>query len=256
MTHDQPPTPITRSAASQSGPQSGQQPAPTGGEGASPALTHGSLSAHGLRAADAAWRSPRAWFWLAIVTAVALIVDLWSKWLAFKHIAPFPAVINKTEVLSTDYLSKLIPPHDSLVVVPGLLEFTLVLNPGAVFGMGAGKRAFFIFFTGFALLFALYMFAAMTTVSQRFSQAAIGLLLAGGLGNLYDRIVFACVRDFLHPLPGLTWPVWAPARWAGQEVWPYVSNIADLWLILGIGVLIIRSLRPPPVPVPAPSVNP
>jgi hypothetical protein len=34
--------------------------------------------------------------------------------------------------------------------VPDLLDLSLVLNPGAVFGIGAGKRWFFIGFTGAA----------------------------------------------------------------------------------------------------------
>jgi len=33
--------------------------------------------------------------------------------------------------------------------------------------------------------------------------------------------------------------------WGGTEVWPYVSNIADLFLIIGIGILVIRALRQP-----------
>jgi lipoprotein signal peptidase len=33
--------------------------------------------------------------------------------------------------------------------------------------------------------------------------------------------------------------------WGGTEIWPYVSNVADLFLILGIGVLVIRALRNP-----------
>jgi lipoprotein signal peptidase len=36
----------------------------------------------------------------------------------------------------------------------------------------------------------------------------------------------------------------------GTEVWPWVSNVADLWLIIGIGILLVRSLRAePPKPV-------
>ena len=75
---------------------------------------------------------------------------------------------------------------------------------------------------------------------------AIGLLIGGGLGNLYDRLKFACVRDFLHPLPrvrlpfGLTWPD------GSTGIWPYVSNIADLFLLIGIGMLMWHIWRTDP----------
>lgn len=199
-----------------------------------------------ILSSQAAWRSPKAWLWLCAVSSLGLFTDLISKSLAFKHIAATPVVIDHEVVLASQHLSFLIPPHDPIVVVPGLLELTLVLNPGAVFGMGAGKRTFFIVFTAVAMLFALWMFAALSTRGQRLAHAAIGLLLAGGLGNLYDRVQFACVRDFLHPLPGVRWPAWAPFRLAGAEVWPYVSNLADLWLLIGIGIFMIHSLRSPP----------
>ncbi|GIW74120.1 MAG: hypothetical protein KatS3mg103_0642 [Phycisphaerales bacterium] len=68
-------------------------------------------------------------------------------------------------------------------------------------------------------------------------------MIAGGLGNLYDRLRFACVRDFLHPLPGVQYPFGIATPWSGRELWPYVSNLADLWLILGVGVLMVYLLR-------------
>ena len=122
----------------------------------------------------------------------------------------------------------------------GVDPSSLVLNPGAVFGIGAGKRWFFIAFTGAALALAIWMFLAWTGPRDRAAHAAIGLLISGGLGNLYDRIVYACVRDFLHPLPGVKMPfgLTMPLT-GGREVWPYVSNIADLWLLLGISALVL-----------------
>ncbi|MBO6514574.1 MAG: hypothetical protein JJ974_11475, partial [Phycisphaerales bacterium] len=60
------------------------------------------------------------------------------------------------------------------------------------------------------------------------------------------RLVFACVRDFIHPLPGmklpfgLTWP-----NGGSDEVWPYVSNVADLYLLIGIGLLLVYTWRQP-----------
>ena len=194
-------------------------------------------------------RSPAAWATLVAVTIIGLVLDLWSKHLAFLHVAGQPVPVVRDEVLSAGYLGDLIPPHAPVTVLPGVLDFTLVLNPGAVFGMGAGRRTFFIFFTACAIAFGVWLFGWTTHHRERFAHAAVGLLLSGGLGNLYDRLVHGCVRDFIHPLPGVTLPFGWRMPW-GTEVWPWVSNVADLWLIIGIGILLVRSLRAePPKPV-------
>jgi len=193
------------------------------------------------------WKSRRAWAVLLTVTILGLLADLVSKELAFRLVAGTPVEVRRDDVLAGGPLSRLIPPHDPVVVVPHVLEFTLVLNPGAVFGIGAGKRWSFILFTGGAIVFALWMFVAWTRPRDSWAHAGIALLLAGGLGNLYDRLVYGCVRDFIHPLPGVLLPFHWSYPWAhgaaGREVWPYVSNVADLFLIIGIGVLVAYTWR-------------
>ncbi len=193
-----------------------------------------------------AGRSPRAWTLLIAATLVALALDLGSKHLAFQRVAGAPVPIDRREVIEATSLDTLIPVHDPVVVVPSLLEFTLVLNPGAVFGIGAGQRWFFVAFTVGALAFALLIFARWTTARERGAHLALALLIAGGLGNLYDRMLYACVRDFIHPLPGVQLPF--GIRWpsGSPEVWPYVSNVADLFLLIGIGALLVYSWRRPP----------
>jgi signal peptidase II len=192
-----------------------------------------------------------AWVLLLATVAAGLVSDLASKWAAFRFIADVPARVERSAVLASDRLSELLPPHDPVVIVPRVLNLTLVLNPGAVFGMGAGQRWLFIGFTAFAVFFALWVFLRWTTARDRVAHAALGLLLAGGLGNLYDRLVFGCVRDFLHPLPGVRLPMGLKWPNGSDEVWPYVSNIADLWLIIGIAALLVFSWRKPPEPAAA-----
>jgi signal peptidase II len=202
---------------------------------AEPKSTAPAVAPSGPRAAASppASHAPGAWAVLIGVSVLALATDLGSKAIAFATIADRPARIRREDVLQVwgqgRSLSALIPNHEPLTVIPRVLDFSLVLNPGAVFGMGAGMRWFFVVFTIGALGLALWMFAHWTTARDRTAHIAIGLLIAGGLGNLYDRIVYACVRDFIHPLPGV--------RIGGREVWPYVSNVADLWLLVGIGIL-------------------
>jgi len=186
-----------------------------------------------------------------LVTLIGLAGDLWSKSYAFANIADAPVLVTRQDVLAiTDpsRLGQLIPRHEPVNAVPGVLDFTLVLNPGAVFGMGSGKRWFFVSFTIVAMGVCLWMFGWWTTARDRAAHVSFGLVLAGGLGNLYDRLQFACVRDFIHPLPGLHLPF--GLAWPGgeREVWPYVSNVADAYLIVGIAALVWFSFRQPAEP--------
>lgn len=179
-----------------------------------------------------------AWILMLVVVVLGTVIDLGSKTVAFNTLADAPVALDRSEVVDATELQALLPRHEPTVVVPYLLEFKLVLNPGAVFGIGAGKRVFFIIATTLAIAFALWMFVRWTGPRDRWAHIAIGLVISGGLGNLYDRVRFACVRDFLHPLPGVNYPFGISTPWSGTEVWPYVSNLADLWLIIGVVVLV------------------
>ncbi len=190
-------------------------------------------------------RSVRAWSILLLTSLIGLGVDLWSKWYAFKHVAGFPVAIERREVLSTPNLGMLIPHHDPVVVMNHVLEFTLVLNPGAVFGIGAGQRWFFVVFTVIACIVAMTLFVKWTRASDWIAHAGFGLIIAGGVGNLYDRLVYASVRDFIHPLPGVRLPFGISWPGGNNEVWPYVSNIADAFLIVGILMLMYHAWRMP-----------
>jgi lipoprotein signal peptidase len=71
------------------------------------------------------------------------------------------------------------------------------------------------------------------------------MLLAGVLGNAYDRIVFGHVRDMIHALPGWTWPgTWQVGSYPGKgrEVFPFIFNVADILLCVGVGLMILYSL--------------
>jgi signal peptidase II len=190
-------------------------------------------------------RSVRAWLILLTGSIGGVIVDLWTKAYAFAHVAGDPVVIRRGDVLSADHLGLLIPQHEPMGVLDRVLEFTLVLNPGAVFGIGAGQRWFFVVFTIIAVVIALVLFVRWTRPGDWLAHAGFGLIIAGGIGNLYDRLVFACVRDFIHPLPGVRLPF--GLHWPGgnDELWPYVSNVADAFLIVGIVALMIHAWRMP-----------
>lgn len=206
-----------------------------------------------------AWRSASAWVVLAAVTIGGLAIDLATKAIAFASIAADPVRIQRAAVVELTSqgrgLEALLPFHTPRTVIPSGLEFQLVLNQGAVFGLGSGRRWIFVIFTGAAIGVGLWAFGRWTLAKDRLAHLSIGLVLGGGLGNVYDRLVYACVRDFIHPLPGVRMPFgWHWPNDPTGEVWPWVSNVADLFLILGVAGLMLSMWRAPKTdPAPEPT---
>jgi len=178
---------------------------------------------------------------LTIVIALGLSADLASKQVAFATIGEQPIVLDRDRILADPQWNP--PPEAHRVAVQSVLDLHLVLNRGAVFGIGPGQRAFFVVFTMLAVGVGVYAFAFRTRRSDWMAHLAIGCVLAGAGGNLFDRIVFGAVRDFLKIFPDTRMPLgW---RWPGgnSEVFPWVFNIADVLLLTGIALLMLRMNR-------------
>jgi lipoprotein signal peptidase len=77
------------------------------------------------------------------------------------------------------------------------------------------------------------------------------MLLAGVLGNMYDRTLLGYVRDMIHALPGIYWPDfiarYLPTDLATQSVFPWVFNVADSLLCVGVFLMIVYSFLQRPV---------
>jgi len=189
-----------------------------------------------------AGRSPLAWITLASVFLSGLAVDLISKSWAFENVLGSPVVLDRDAILAGDDPLRAFPPHqrEDCVVLPwGLLDFDLVLNYGAVFGIGQHARGLFIVFTIIAVIVATSIFAFKTTARSRWVHAGIGLILAGGIGNLYDRIMFGAVRDFIHMFPGWDLPFGFEWPGGGSGLFPWVYNVADVLLLAGMVILFL-----------------
>lgn len=104
------------------------------------------------------------------------------------------------------------------------------VNQGALFGFLRDHKA--MANSGFAVISLLaaaaiiYWSMLQSTARDRWLCAALGLILAGTLGNFYDRVVFHGVRDFLH--------------WNYLFDWP-VFNVADCCLVCGAGLLLLQA---------------
>lgn len=174
-------------------------------------------------AATNTWRAGIAY--LLITAALALALDLSTKSAAVHHLSP---------------------PEPPIEFIPGYLHFTYIENHGAVFGLGQGMRWMFVLVSIAAVAFVGYMFKH--SPRRWWHDVVLGMLLAGILGNLYDRIVFGYVRDMIHALPdhywGGTWQIplinYPPAP--DRAYFPWVFNVADSLLCVSITILIIAGI--------------
>jgi len=178
-------------------------------------------------------RSPAALARFVLTCAIGLALDLSTKVYAAHHLLLGPLILRDD--------GRLEAPSSEYAFIPGWLHFHYTVNQGAVFGLGQGQRVLFIGVSLAAIVFLTYLFAA--SGKQRFYQVVLGMLLAGVLGNMYDRIVFGHVRDMIYALPGWRWPAWfqhllprLPA-----EVFPWIFNVADTLLCTGVFLMIVYS---------------
>jgi lipoprotein signal peptidase len=106
------------------------------------------------------------------------------------------------------------------------------VNHGALFGLGGEyvglANGIFAAVSIAAAVAIGYWSTRPSTVRERSLCAALGLILAGTVGNLYDRVVFNGVRDFLywHYKDAFSWPVF---------------NLADCCLVCGAFLLLAQA---------------
>lgn len=116
------------------------------------------------------------------VVALALpfyVIDQVTKWLIIRHLGePFQG--------------------QSVTVIPDFFQLVSVANTGAAFGMFSNNNAFFVLLSAVVLaaLFALCRFRLLP--ASRVLYLAAGLILAGILGNVTDRLLRGHVVDFLQ----------------------------------------------------------
>jgi signal peptidase II len=131
-------------------------------------------------------------------------------------------------VVVADRLTKLwarnaLPGRPPLTLVPGVLDLSFTTNRGGAFGLLGG--ASWLFF-GATVIVCLVIVYASAALPGRLAAVGLGLVLAGAVGNLIDRVfnrgpLSGRVVDFIH-LHG--WPVF---------------NVADSAIVVGAALLLI-----------------
>lgn len=108
-----------------------------------------------------------------------------------------------------------------------MLQLRFTTNPGGAFGLFGSLPALFVAISVLVVVAVLFASRDLPSVA---SALGLGLVLAGGLGNLTDRAIRG---------PGFSGEV---VDFIDFHVWP-VFNLADTALVVGAAVLLISGIR-------------
>jgi len=136
-------------------------------------------------------------------------------------------------VIALDYLTKVavlaaLAPGESRALAP-FFNLVLVFNKGAAFSFLATAQGWQTLFFAAVAVVASAVISVLIYKNKNKSLFCLGLalILGGALGNLYDRVTYGHVVDFLDfHIAGWHWPAF---------------NVADSGITVGAGILIVES---------------
>ena len=147
------------------------------------------------------------------ISAVVIILDIWTKWL----------VLARIDL------------HEAIPVIPNFFQLVHVRNTGAAFGIGANASSSLVPLLlnagAIAVFCVVVVYALRSAVTDRLLQIGLHLILGGAIGNLLDRFRFGYVVDFLDV-------------YIGRHHWP-AFNVADSAICIGIALLFLDMRKKP-----------
>ena len=159
--------------------------------------------------------TPDRRLWLLLVSAIVLLVDRLTKLWVSAHIQE----------------------GDAIVVIRHVFRITHVRNPGAAFSMfteSARPELTRWILTVFSLAAAVVVLFVILRFGRRLTPTmfALALILGGTIGNVWDRLRFGLVTDFLEVhIVHYHWPDF---------------NVADSCIVIGACLLLIEIFLPQP----------
>jgi signal peptidase II len=126
-----------------------------------------------------------------------------------------------------------LPARGNIALLPPLLDLTMVWNNGVTFGLlKAGHRAGQLVLAAVAVAVVGGLLVWLRRAESTLVAASIGAIAGGALGNVADRFRLGVVVDFIH------------VHWGAFDPFPYVFNIGDSAIVLGVAALLLDSILP------------
>ncbi len=163
------------------------------------------------------------------IAALVLVLDQLTKWwvLAGLNFSP-PGCLDFQRAEGAERLA--LPNTCGHIEVSPVFDLTMVWNKGVSFGLlGADGPIGRWLLVVFSVLVALGLIAGLLDrgpirADRRLQGVAFGFIIGGALGNAIDRAAFGAVVDFLN---------------FSDVYFPYVFNIADVGINLGVAAILL-----------------
>lgn len=111
--------------------------------------------------------------------------------------------------------------YESIPVIDGVFHITYIQNTGAAFSMFSGHTGLLALITVIITIGILVYLFKLRKDGHWGLMLSLCLIVAGGLGNIVDRVSLKYVVDFLD-----------------LRIWP-IFNLADVYVCCGCGLLVI-----------------
>jgi signal peptidase II len=140
-----------------------------------------------------------------------------------------PMVIVAVDQATKAMIRASLAEHESRTIIPGLMDFTHVLNSGAAFGFLNGVdfpfKTVVIAVIATAALIGVGVYAANLAHHQIVARLGLALIIGGAAGNLIDRLVSGSVVDFVD------------VYWRTHHFWAF--NVADSAITVGVVLMLL-----------------
>ncbi|HZM00188.1 MAG TPA: signal peptidase II [Planctomycetota bacterium] len=150
------------------------------------------------------------------------------------------AAVTALDLSTKEAVCSAIGMHEKYWILGTWFGFTNVENPGVMWGQLTHLSDWLPWVRVAAAIIVVGMLRT-TPRGARLMQVALGLVLGGALGNIYDGFTVGKVRDFL--MVDLGFKPFAPFP---------IFNVADSAICIGVGLLALSMLRErsePPAPI-------
>ena len=145
------------------------------------------------------------------------------------------ALVVVADRITKHLVATRLPFGQAHTVIPGVFRITDVHNTGAAFSMFAENASPVTvrnILIAFSVVAVVVLFAMLMRVGRQLTltSTALALILGGAFGNLYDRVRYHYVIDFLEVhIVHYHWPDF---------------NVADSCIVIGACLLLIEIFRP------------